>query len=334
MTPLPQALWGAALASFFALFAAASDLPRGGDTPGRSTQFSRAAAAVVAIVPSDDVLPLCHATAIGAHGLVVTKASAIEDHGTLLAQLPVTGETAAVTRRWIDRENDIAVLQTNFQNLPFIEWIKSDAEMPLGTLVLAVDPDQDLPRLGVIAAASRPIEKGGAALGVWHDTRYRQARILHVVPNSAAERAGLLPGDVILSVGEDEVGSFRQLRDRIFALDPDDTISLLIERSGFRQTIEVRLGYQSDIPDWEDRNQLLSGRTSRRRSGFSEILQHDIPLDPESMGTPLLDLEGNVIGINIARVDRASTFALPAALVRERIAGLLGGAGVDSPSAE
>ncbi len=41
------------------------------------------------------------------------------------------------------------------------------------------------------------------------------------------------------------------------------------------------------------------------------MLQHDLPLSPIDMGSPLLDLEGHVIGINIARVDRVTTFALP-----------------------
>jgi serine protease Do len=42
------------------------------------------------------------------------------------------------------------------------------------------------------------------------------------------------------------------------------------------------------------------------------VLQHDLPLKPRDMGSPLLDLNGNCIGLNIARVDRVTTFALPA----------------------
>ena len=38
-----------------------------------------------------------------------------------------------------------------------------------------------------------------------------------------------------------------------------------------------------------------------------------------AMGGPLLDLEGMALGVNIARSDRVTTFALPSELVLETI---------------
>ena len=54
-----------------------------------------------------------------------------------------------------------------------------------------------------------------------------------------------------------------------------------------------------------------NGGVSIRTDNFQEIIQHDIPLGPADMGGPLLNLLGQAVGINIARVDRVTTFALP-----------------------
>ena len=36
-----------------------------------------------------------------------------------------------------------------------------------------------------------------------------------------------------------------------------------------------------------------------------------MPLTPQDVGTALCDLEGRAIGLNIARVDRVTNYALP-----------------------
>ena len=63
----------------------------------------------------------------------------------------------------------------------------------------------------------------------------------------------------------------------------------------------------------------MSGPVSKRKDNFPRILQHDLPLPKEAMGGPLFDLDGDCIGINIARVDRVTTYALPAEVVLARV---------------
>ena len=41
------------------------------------------------------------------------------------------------------------------------------------------------------------------------------------------------------------------------------------------------------------------------------MLQHDLSLTPADMGGPVFDLNGRAIGINIARADRITSYALP-----------------------
>ena len=67
----------------------------------------------------------------------------------------------------------------------------------------------------------------------------------------------------------------------------------------------------------------MSGPVSKRKDNFEMIIQHDLPIGKESMGGPLFNLDGKCIGINIARVDRVSTYALPAYLPSKVIAPFL-----------
>jgi S1-C subfamily serine protease len=56
----------------------------------------------------------------------------------------------------------------------------------------------------------------------------------------------------------------------------------------------------------------LGAILSRRNDSFPLVFQHDTPLFPEQCGGPVLDLRGNVIGLNIARQGRAASLAIPA----------------------
>lgn len=53
------------------------------------------------------------------------------------------------------------------------------------------------------------------------------------------------------------------------------------------------------------------------------VLQHDTPSRHTLMGGPLLNLKGELIGMNIARVNRAENYALPISVVQESVQRIL-----------
>jgi serine protease Do len=55
----------------------------------------------------------------------------------------------------------------------------------------------------------------------------------------AARRAGLQPGDVILAVGRNSVGTVAALDRELSALKPGDTAMLLVQRGGSSRYIAV-----------------------------------------------------------------------------------------------
>jgi S1-C subfamily serine protease len=57
-------------------------------------------------------------------------------------------------------------------------------------------------------------------------------RVRHVIPASAAERAGLRDGDVLVRVGNTPVNTFEELRSAIRARRPGDVVRLVYLRDG------------------------------------------------------------------------------------------------------
>lgn len=68
------------------------------------------------------------------------------------------------------------------------------------------------------------------------------ARILQVVPNSPADKAGLRPGDRIVALDGEPVNADHPLPDSIRRHRPGDTVRLTIIREGTEQTVSVTLG--------------------------------------------------------------------------------------------
>jgi S1-C subfamily serine protease len=94
-----------------------------------------------------------------------------------------------------------------------------------------------------------------------------------------------------------------------------DDLDLTVERKGGEKLdLKVRLAGRVDLFGEEmTRNDMMSGRVSKRRSGFPRVIQHDVIGNASTMGGPLLDLDGRCLGMNIARATRCETFAIPAA---------------------
>jgi len=71
-------------------------------------------------------------------------------------------------------------------------------------------------------------------LGVGGDSRTPGdgVRLGYIVPGSAAERAGLRDGDVLVRVGEQPVNTFEELHTVIGARQPGDVVRLVYLRDG------------------------------------------------------------------------------------------------------
>jgi serine protease Do len=126
----------------------------------------------------------------------------------------------------------------------------------------------------------------------------------------------VLVNDVIRRVNDQPILTREALIRAIRGYNPGDEVELEIEREGETTTLRAVLqGHFPGLPDRSEFQNNLGTSLSVRRFGFPQALQHDAVLRAADCGGPVVNLDGEVVGINIARAGRTETYALPAAAV-------------------
>jgi serine protease Do len=263
-------------------------------------------------------------TIVDSAGYIVTKASELK--GEVACQLNVVGgkkyDAVEVAR---DKSLDLAILKIDAKNLTPIVWSEGDTP-GVGTWLVTPGLSVDPLTIGVLSVSPRAISAPPGALGIQLADAARPATIEEVVDGSAAEKAGLQAGDVILRVNGNETPDRVKLVETIRSYQPGETVDLLIRRKGEELTKTATLGSLAKIFGEDTRAEFqnsLGGQLSERRYGFPTVIQHDSVLKPQECGGPIVDLDGKAIGINIARAGRVESFALPASTVREAVKKML-----------
>ena len=217
-------------------------------------------------------------------------------------------------------EEDLVVLTVAGKPLTPVKW--SNEVPKLGRFIAAPQPDGRLAAFGVVSVLERNLRDTDAAyLGVIQDTQFKGqgVKIREVDEDSGAAKAGLMAGNTILKVGERSLTGLLALRNALTGVQPGETISLLIEAGGKARTVKVVLGNRPDLPQFSggrlQQMERMGGAISNVRSSFTRVLQTDMRPKPNQIGGPVVDLEGRVIGITVARADRTRSFVMPASAV-------------------
>jgi S1-C subfamily serine protease len=182
--------------------------------------------------------------------------------------------------------------------------------------------------VGIISANSREIAGGpSVVLGVTLGTEKNDLRIEEVAPEGGAMAAGLKKGDVLVSFAGTDLKNREQLLEMLKSHAPGDKLPFTYKRKDKVIKGEITLRARNDVvAEPLSRNDEMSGRFSQRRTSFKRVIQHDIPGNVESVGGPLLTLDGECIGMNIARANRVETFAIPLEELQEIIQRMEGAA--------
>lgn len=257
-------------------------------------------------------------------GYIATKASELHSHRNLVVRVG-SAKYDYFTEVGTDPATDIAVVKVDAANLPAPGPVSDEAAM--GTLVVSngsTTRSSRRPQLGTVSAAQRPIPNGDTAyMGVIFGI---PCSIQEVIKDGPAARAGAMAGDEILAVDGTPITTLEAVSPILSKKEIGEKVTLKVRRKGKRLSYTITLGSRrqalgDNAP--QDSNDLISGGFSRRRDDFPMVLQHDTPSRYTLMGGPLLNLRGELIGMNIARVNRAENYALPISVVQESVQRIL-----------
>lgn len=256
---------------------------------------------------------------ISEDGYLVTKASELEGVEDLNVRVDREAfdeaEIIEVNRVW-----DVALVKVAAEGLSAASFA-ADSEIAQGSWVVVNGATSRTRRrvlAGVISANAREIPPaGGAVLGVSLELEKDILKVSAVSEDGGAAKAGLKEGDVIISVEGESVSEIEKLQELLKDRKAGSTVKLKIERDDQVMEFEVELSPREALFEQMDRNDMMSGDFSKRRSGFPRVIQHDILANSDTMGGPVLNLAGQVVGMNIARANRAETYAIPVEELQE-----------------
>lgn len=264
---------------------------------------------VVAVMSNNR--PIALGTVVDSNGYIVTKASEVNSRKYLkvVASNAKDHEAKIVFE---DEKNDIAILKVD-ATLEAIDWEQTEPE--LGQFILLPAPNGKVFSMGTYSVVPRTTQTGKQArLGVNPDDAANGVSVSDILPNTAAFNAGLVNGDIITTIDGESIRNVGELVNAIRKNGPGDTIRIDYLRRGVAKKTKAVLDSVDLSGDRAKRYKMMSrlgAIPSKRADNFPSVFQHDAPLFPEQCGGPVVDLDGKVIGINIARNGRAASYAIP-----------------------
>lgn len=256
---------------------------------------------------------IAYGTVVTPDGYILSKASEVERISDLEVRVDdkyfKEAKVVLADAKW-----DVALIKVDATDLVPAPYAP-DSKLAEGTWVIINGATSRTKRrilAGVISAYAREIPAaGGAALGVELTESKDKLEVKEVSEGSGAEQAGMKKGDVIKSIDGKPAKDIKALAKLLEDKKAGERIKVAVTREGKEMELEVTLSAKGELFANESRNDQMSGDYSKRRSGFPRVIQHDIIADSNTMGGPVIDLQGRIVGMNIARANRAETFAIP-----------------------
>ncbi|MDB5306653.1 MAG: mucD 6 [Gemmataceae bacterium] len=262
-------------------------------------------------------------TVVFADGFILTKAS--ELRGALTVKLG-DGSVQDADIVSVHKPTDLALLKIDMKGLQAVTFSDSK-KVPIGNWLAAAGTSTTPTAVGIVSVMTRNLSGEDATvtlnnnrgyLGVMlarEDDTDGGAMVEDLSPDGAAVKAGLKKGDVIYQVNGSEVVGQAALRELLENYRPGEKVTVKIRRKG--ETLELKATLtRPSIKSRSDIQNNMGGELSGRRTGFPTVLQTDMVLDPKNCGGPVVDLDGKVLGISIARAGRVETWVLPSETIR------------------
>jgi len=270
----------------------------------------------------DGTTDLVVGTVFSSDGWIVTKNSEIQNVKELNCVFAGDREFAATVVA-TDTSYDMALLKVEAKDLVAIEVADTSSEVDAGQIVVSCAPDGKVMSMGLVTAKprrfslrQRPSQSNRGFLGVVCRSTDDGLIVRTVSERSGADRAGLKRRDVITAIEGQKVTTTNELIDILKGYNANQTIQLAVDRGDDSINVEALLGKRPNASN-ERTDKWGGGPFSDRRSGFPVVIPHDSVIKPQQCGGPLLNSDGEVIGLNIARAIRVASYAVPIQKVKK-----------------
>ena len=271
-------------------------------------------------------------TVVDTAGYILTKASELK--GEISVRLRDGTEYDAKYIGYHEK-SDLALIKID-SPLAAVTFADND-KIVVGNFVAAPGMDEEPAAVGVVSVGTRTLlmqeaqiensNKGYMGIVPIDATDGQEGVVIFEFTKegrSAAKEAKLKPGDLITRINDRSVKNREEIMAFMNKTKPGETLELTIFRDDEEKVVKVKLLPKS-ASDRGDMQNRMGGALSGRRTGFPAIIQHDMVLKPVDCGGPLVDLDGNVLGINIARAGRVESWTLPPDVIRPIIKDLKDG---------
>jgi S1-C subfamily serine protease len=269
--------------------------------------------------------------------VILTKWSEISRFWNQLIVTTPQGKYNRGTVVGVYPEYDLALLETNARLTPLN--LKNSATPQLGEFIAQAAPDGSVLSLGVVSVKARSLrETDKAYLGVLMDfqnANHQGTPVTEVVPDSPAAYAGLQPGDIVVAIDQRKINGAMEMRNILQKFVPGSDVIIQYRRNNNEFTTTVRLGSRPQelaagrVPQKRmNTMQRMGAVPNRVRDHFPNVIQSDMPIQPDETpndprdnftnecGGPVVNLDGKVVGITIARGSRIKTFIIPSNALR------------------
>ncbi len=221
--------------------------------------------------------------------------------------------------------NDVALLKIAAGELPPVPWASGQPE--IGSFIITTHHETCPLALGIYSNPPRSlVGQNQAWLGVKPVTDRQGVKIVEVTAGSSADKAGLELNDILLSINGKPLTDVQGLVNEIRRNSPGDKVVVEYLRDGVAGRVVAELAGRNVGGPTADRfkqMETFGAIPSQRRDGFPMVFQHDTPLVPEQCGGPVTNLQGEVIGMNIARGGRVASYAIPGEHLQQLLGDML-----------
>ena len=257
-------------------------------------------------------------TVVSTDGLIVSKDSLVDRNGRCIFS---DGQQWPYRVIATDKQRDLCLIEVKrrptvpvrFNDLPAAGGLT----VP-GTISVSIGRNSSVAAWGVVTLPSYDFQidqadgfELGALLSAFPVSSVGPitgVEVLRVSPRTLAEQMGLRVGDQIRSLNGQKIQTRAQIDNIVRNLRMGDLVTATtIDRMGRTKRISYRASAKGK-PSMHDR--WGGGPYSKRRFGFGLTLVHDSVLNPENCGGPLVGLQGELLGVNIARSMRVASLAI------------------------